>query len=51
MKDAVGDGSSHAVQSAAVVVPVPKVEDGQNDQRGHEDTHIISPFASIFDGT
>jgi hypothetical protein len=50
MKYTVGDGSPHAVepiqQFAAVVIFVPEVEDGQNDQRGHENSHLISPSPS-----
>jgi hypothetical protein len=29
-----------------VVFPVPKVEDGQNDEQGHEDSHLIPPSPS-----
>jgi hypothetical protein len=50
-KHTVGDGSSHAVepvqQSAVVVILVPKVKNGQNDQGGNEDAHLIYPFAFI----
>src|ERR1700687_5719973 len=48
MRHTVGDGSPHAVepihQFAVVVIPVPKVEDQQNNQRGHEYAHLTSPF-------
>jgi hypothetical protein len=50
MKRTVGDISSHAVypiqQFAVVVTLVPKIEDGQNDKRGHENSHFISPSPS-----
>src|SRR5450631_4941354 len=46
MRHAVGDGSPHAVESihqfAVVVIPVPKVEHEQNNQRGHEYAHLTS---------
>jgi hypothetical protein len=29
-----------------VVFPVPKVKDGQNDEQGHEDSHLIPPSPS-----
>src|ERR1700687_5153382 len=53
MRHTVGDGSPHAVepihQIAVVVIPVPKVEDEQNNQRGHEYAHLTSPLpASAF---
>jgi hypothetical protein len=47
----VGDGSPHAVepiqQFAVVVIPVPKVEDKQNNQRGHEYAHLISLLPAV----
>jgi hypothetical protein len=46
MRHTVGDGSPHAVepihQIAVVVIPVPKVEDEQNNQRSHEYAHLTS---------
>src|SRR6266851_3345792 len=53
MRHTVGDGSPHAVepihQFAVVVIPVPKVEDEQNNQRGHEYAHLTSllPAAQV----
>lgn len=46
MAHAVKDRSSHTAQAirkrAVVVLGVPKVKDQENDQKGHEDSHLIS---------
>jgi hypothetical protein len=50
MKHTVGDGTPHAVETiqqfAVVVILVPKIEDCQNDQRGHEYSHLTPPSPS-----
>jgi hypothetical protein len=49
-RNTVSDRSSHAAQTirerAVVVTLVPKIEDGQNDKRGHENSHLTSPSPS-----
>ena len=51
MRHTVDDGSPHAVepihQIAVVVIPVPKVEDEQNNQRGHEYAHLTSLLPAV----
>jgi hypothetical protein len=51
MRHTVGDGSPHAVepihQIAVVVIPVPEVEDEQNNQRGHEYAHLTSLLPAV----
>ena len=48
--ETVGDRSSHTVQSiqqcAVVMLFVPKIQDGQNDQRRHKASHLAFPSAS-----
>ena len=45
-----GDRSSHTVesiqQSAVVILFVPKIQDGQNDQRRHKASHLVFPSPS-----